>query len=90
MTRYWTRQMEQCVSGRGPSRAAAGLSLGGLLLWGVGIRACSVALGVRAQAVVCITDDLGRGMAGRLLQYQHAGIPAHHRALIGHEARSGS
>ena len=37
MTRYGTRQMEQCVSGRGPSQAAAGLSLSGLLLWGVGI-----------------------------------------------------
>jgi hypothetical protein len=34
MTRYWTRQMEQSVSGRGPSRAAAGLSPDGLLLWG--------------------------------------------------------
>jgi hypothetical protein len=37
MTRYWTRQMDQCVSGRGPSQAVAGLSLSGLLLWGVGI-----------------------------------------------------
>jgi hypothetical protein len=30
--RYWTRQMEQCVSGRGPTRAAAGLGLGGLTI----------------------------------------------------------
>ena len=37
MMRYGTRQMEQCVRGRGLSRAAAGLSLGGLLLWGAGI-----------------------------------------------------
>ena len=37
MTRYWTRQMEQCVSGRVPSRTAAGLRFGGLLLWGAGI-----------------------------------------------------
>jgi len=32
VTRYWTSQMEQCVSCRGPSRTAGGWSLGVLLL----------------------------------------------------------
>ena len=50
MTRYWTRQMEQSASGRGPSRASAELSLGGLLLLEAGIG--HVALGALFVSVL--------------------------------------
>ena len=50
MTRYGTGRWNKCVSGRGPSRASAELSLGGLLLLEAGIG--HVALGALFVSVL--------------------------------------